>query len=391
MATSTHLSISVSSLLFFLLCGFETFLPLHPLQSLTAILEQYMASLVPLFNRSSLATSHLHADSTGQYILCFGCIIIGLGCGLIYHWRRRAMTNCDGEVQYLSFVLVKYALSAFLGIYGINKILLWQFPRPEPNLLYMPTGLHSKEMLFWISMGSSQLYNHITGSVEFLACILLLFRRTFGWGAGLCVLIMSHVFILNISFDISVKLLSGWLLVLAIYLYWNYRKNPNLLQQTTCMDGRIHMIMKSVVCFFLCGLIFWPMFQNLLQGQAVTGPNSMKPPLYGAYQLQVAKESYLAASIPLSQFTRVYVHKDHYILLQTLEGETNYYPIYIDTQGTLVIRGGDAFEDQIWKYTRQGDTVELSCTDGTHMLWQAMDWESMPLLYDSIHLFMDSD
>jgi hypothetical protein len=318
-------------------------------------------------------------------------MIMGLGCGLIYHSLRIVTAQFDGEIKYLSIVWVRYALSTFLGIYGLNKLLLWQFPRPEPNLLYMPTGLHSKELLFWISMGSSQLYNHITGSVELLAAIMLLFRRTFGLGCVLSVLIMSHVFMLNIAFDISVKLLSSWLLVLALYLYWNHRKNPDLLQQTTRIDARIHMILKSVVCLFLCGLIFWPMIQNLRKGQAIMGSNSIEPPLYGAYQLHVDEALFLADSIPLSSFVRVFVHKDHYLILQTLEGETIHYPIYIDAHGTLVIRGGDSFKDQVWKYSCEGSTVRLYRADGAQMQWQAIDWKSMPLLSDSFHLFMDSD
>src|ERR1700734_3246110 len=84
--------------------------------------------------------------------------------------------------------------------------------------LIVPYAQHSPMGLLWTFMGTSRAYNVFAGSAEMLAGILLLVPRFTTLGALLCAAVMSNVFMLNMSYDVPVKLFSFHLLVAALIL-----------------------------------------------------------------------------------------------------------------------------------------------------------------------------
>ncbi len=126
-----------------------------------------------------------------------------------------------GSYLYGSLVLV---LSLFLLFYGMDKLLLLQFPRPGNNLLFTRTGDLSREVLYWTSMGAAPRYQVFSGIIELIPALLLLFRQT--RFAGLCVafMVLMNVFFINIGFGVSVRMLSIYLVLLCLVLLWPYRQ-----------------------------------------------------------------------------------------------------------------------------------------------------------------------
>ncbi|MFT4522763.1 MAG: hypothetical protein ACI8ZN_001713 [Bacteroidia bacterium] len=121
-----------------------------------------------------------------------------------------------------------YYLAYHLLGYGFNKLFKWQFPMPEPNLVYTELGQLSPDVLFWSAIGSSYGYTVVAGCFEIIAGTLLLFRKTRWIGALLAVAIMSSIVLINVGFGISVKVFSMFLLlcacfVLLPYAIWMYR------------------------------------------------------------------------------------------------------------------------------------------------------------------------
>lgn len=112
-------------------------------------------------------------------------------------------------VIYISVILIKY---------GIDKILKAQFPEPEPNILFTRFGNLDKDILFWSTIGTSKIYNIITGSIELFSGALLLFKRTRFLGLLLAIISFTQILIINISFDISVKFFSLILLLMSLFL-----------------------------------------------------------------------------------------------------------------------------------------------------------------------------
>jgi uncharacterized membrane protein YphA (DoxX/SURF4 family) len=115
-------------------------------------------------------------------------------------------------------LFVRLALAASMFEYGMTKIIPIQFPRPPLNALVTPVGNLSLSNLLWTSIGASPAYEIFTGCAEMLGGILLLVPRTTMLGAMVCLAAMTHVFVLNMTYDIGLKQISFHLVLLAAFL-----------------------------------------------------------------------------------------------------------------------------------------------------------------------------
>jgi hypothetical protein len=91
---------------------------------------------------------------------------------------------------------------------------------PFPNLsqLATPLGDFLPMRLSWMFIGYSTPYQMFSGVMEVAVGLLLLNRRTVTLGAFMGVGVFANVFVLNLSYDIPVKLYSMQLLIMCIYL-----------------------------------------------------------------------------------------------------------------------------------------------------------------------------
>ena len=85
--------------------------------------------------------------------------------------------------------------------YGVVKIIA-AVPQPELDRLIQPFGDASPMGLLWTFMGASESYNLFTGTGEVLGGLLLTTRRTTLLGGLVCFGVMSHVAMLNFSYDL---------------------------------------------------------------------------------------------------------------------------------------------------------------------------------------------
>ncbi len=72
--------------------------------------------------------------------------------------------------------------------------------------------------MLWLQVGSSHPYEIMLGAAEVLGGLLLFLPRTATLGALVSLLCMAQVFILNMSFDVPVKILSFHLLLMSLVL-----------------------------------------------------------------------------------------------------------------------------------------------------------------------------
>ena len=113
------------------------------------------------------------------------------------------------------YILARYYLAMTLLSYGLVKIFPLQFPQPSLILLTQEYGDSSPMGLAWTFLGFSTGYQMFAGFSEALAAMLLFFRRTTLLGALVAVGVMTNVFMINMFFDVPVKLLSAHLLLIA--------------------------------------------------------------------------------------------------------------------------------------------------------------------------------
>jgi hypothetical protein len=72
--------------------------------------------------------------------------------------------------------------------------------------------------LLWTFMGASTAYQVFSGLMELVSGLLLLFRRTATLGALAAMAVLTNVVMLNLCYDVPVKLLSIHLLLMALFL-----------------------------------------------------------------------------------------------------------------------------------------------------------------------------
>ena len=118
------------------------------------------------------------------------------------------------------FMLVRYFLIYQMIIYGLSKVFYLQFMYPNDMLLERTLGDMSPMGLMWTFMGSSMGYTMFVGWLEFLSGIFLIFRRTTILGAMMTFGVMLNVFMLNMCYDVPVKLLSFHMVLMSLYLLY---------------------------------------------------------------------------------------------------------------------------------------------------------------------------
>ena len=137
--------------------------------------------------------------------------------------RRKPDWHPDRRLHGLVRVLVRFFLCEMLLGYGFAKVFPLQFAQPSSFRLAQQLGDMSPMGLLWTFMGYSPSYQMFTGAVEVLAGLLLTTRRTTLLGALVALAAMTHVFALNMCFDVPVKLYSFNYLMMAIF--WSLRNS----------------------------------------------------------------------------------------------------------------------------------------------------------------------
>ena len=115
-------------------------------------------------------------------------------------------------------IYVRYLLMFPLFVYAAVKIVKIQFPDPEPDALLQLYGDSQPGKLLWMFMGHSYAYSAFIGIAELSAGLFLFFRRTTTLGAVIASATLFNVLLLNICFNVGVKLWSFNLLVMALFL-----------------------------------------------------------------------------------------------------------------------------------------------------------------------------
>ncbi|MCU1640080.1 MAG: DoxX family protein [Nocardia sp.] len=116
--------------------------------------------------------------------------------------------------------------------YGFAKAIPLQMPVPGLATLIQPYGDFGHMAVLWNQVGASPVYESLLGMAEITGGVLLLLPRTQLAGALLSLVSMAQVWVLNMTFDVPVKLLSFHLLLLSMVLL-----APDARRLTTALLG----------------------------------------------------------------------------------------------------------------------------------------------------------
>lgn len=130
--------------------------------------------------------------------------------------RKRQAYN---TAFYWFLVVLRFFLIASMLLYGFVKVFPIQFQQPSFIGLLQPLGEFSPMGLAWNYMGYSKGFGMFAGLMEITGGLLLIYRRTSTLGAFIIIGVMTQVTMMNMMFDIPVKLFSIHLVLMSSVIF----------------------------------------------------------------------------------------------------------------------------------------------------------------------------
>ncbi|NSL87122.1 hypothetical protein ECE50_009790 [Chitinophaga sp. Mgbs1] len=158
-----------------------------------------------------------YGDTPYNYLLVFCLLVIAFTATLIWQIADRRRKN-DDRPAFLFMELLRYGLASCMFTYGIIKVMGTQFGATSFSGLDQRFGEKSPMEVLWTFMGYSYAYTAFTGILEILSGALLLFRRTKIAGALLSIGLTANIAMMNLSYDIPVKILSIHLFLISWFI-----------------------------------------------------------------------------------------------------------------------------------------------------------------------------
>ncbi|KGO80488.1 hypothetical protein Q763_10760 [Flavobacterium beibuense F44-8] len=191
---------------------------------------------------------------------------------------------------------IRYYLGAFMLVYGFSKVIKTQFGYPSLSALLSPLGNKSPMGLAWTFMGYSDTYTIFSGLCEVAGGLLLMYRKTRTLGAVVCFGVMLNVFLMNMSYDIPVKLFSFELLLLSAFLIGlDYKRLVNVFILNKPVSAQLNrnpfkpkwanlttQILKGIAIIAAVSLMIY----RGVESQVQYGDIAPKPPMYGIYEVE---------------------------------------------------------------------------------------------------------
>lgn len=156
-------------------------------------------------------------DTTYSYLLLFLFFCLAIIGSAIWSFMDQKR-NSYNQLQYGFLVGLRCVIILFMVTYGIIKIFHLQMPELSNADLIKTLGEKSPMGLAWTFMGFSKTYSIFAGLSEVIAGVLLISRRTQTYGAMATIAVMVNVFMMNLCFDIPVKIFSFHLMLMGVLL-----------------------------------------------------------------------------------------------------------------------------------------------------------------------------
>ena len=191
---------------------------------------------------------------------------------------------------------VRLALGTTMLSYGLSKAIPLQMGYgPSLSRLVEPYGNFSPMGVLWSSLAASPAYQSFTGCTEIIGGVLLLLPQTALLGALISFGVALQIFVLNMTYDVPVKLLSFHLVLLALFLVWPHRKQLRyffllnrpvspLVPALVRSRRKTRVLLTAQVCFAI--YVTASMAYGAGQGWTRFGGGAPKSPLYGIWQVE---------------------------------------------------------------------------------------------------------
>jgi len=233
-------------------------------------------------------------DKPFDWTLVFCLLLIAAAIVLVWSIVDRKRTSYRTLHEWFRLFL-RFALGSTLVGYGMAKVIPLQMPFPGLTRLLEPYGHFSLMGVLWAQVGASPPYEVVTGSVETVAGVLLFLPGLTLLGALTAFVAITTVFVLNMTYDVPVKLFSFQLVVMSVVLIApDFRRLMNVivLNRTADPSNRVPLFRglraRRVAVAVQCAFAAWLIYSNVtdsLQSRATYG-SAPKPSLYGIWEVE---------------------------------------------------------------------------------------------------------
>ncbi len=234
-------------------------------------------------------------DRTFDWVANFCIVALAILAAAVWSIVDRKRENYSAMYKWFR-LFMRFALAGQMFGYGFAKIFPLQMPFPRLEKLLEPYGNFSPMGVLWSSIGASQAYEIFAGSAETLGGLFLIFPRTAMLGALISLADMTQVFLLNMTYDVPVKLLSFNLILFSLFvLAGDADRLANLffLNRTAAPErarplfrrawaNRTAVAVQIVFGFVLIGMTVYGSVQEVSQ----YGWKAPKPELYGIWNVE---------------------------------------------------------------------------------------------------------
>ena len=342
-------------------------------------------------------------DKAFDWVLALCMVVISATATGIWSILDRKRANYVTLYKWL-LLFIRIALAGQMLCYGMSKAIPTQMPFPHLTTLLMPFGNLSLQGVLWTSIGASPAYEVFAGCAELLAGILLLFPRTAMLGALICLADMIQVFMLNMTYDVPVKLLSFHLILLSLFLLVpefqrladfflrNRTVGPSSQPQlfSAPRASRIAFAVQIFICIWLLGMNAWSVWA---EWNTYSGGRT-KSPLYGIWNVEEFSSDGQLRSPLLTdreRWRRAVFDSPEFLTIQRMDGSFGGYGASIDVNGNTVAltKGGD----KNWKanFIFQRVAQDQLILDGNldshkvHMRLRLLDRNMFPIVSRRFH------
>jgi uncharacterized membrane protein YphA (DoxX/SURF4 family) len=257
-------------------------------------------------------------------------------------------------------LFMRFVMASELLVYGFAKVIPLQMPFPPLGKLVEPFGDFSPMGVLWWSIGSSRAYEIFAGSAETLAGILLIVPRAATFGALVALADMFQVFMLNMTYDVPVKLFSFHLILFSLFLlapelpriisfFFSNRptgpsSQPALFRSLRA--NRIALILQLAFGAYLVGMNIY----GGVQAWHTYGAARPKPSLYGIWnveQMSIDGQERSALLNDYDRWRRVIFDYPTFFQFQRIDNTAGGYGLNVSEQTkTLTLSKGT---DKNWK------------------------------------------
>ena len=286
-------------------------------------------------------------DTTYAYLLLFFFLCLSILGSIIWSFidKKRASYN---QIHYGFLVFIRFIVIFFMFQYGIIKMFHLQMSPISNSDLIQTFGTKSPMGLAWKFMGFSMTYSFFAGLSELIAGFLLISRKTQTYGAIATVAVMLNVFMMNLCFDIPVKIFSFHLMLMGVLLLMSDFKrvfgvlimNKNIgnyiiYPQLKKGDRQIIIIVKWALLFLVSSLFIFTSYSRYKKRYL-----KPKTALFGIWEVtkfEKGKDKEISEKNWKKRWKYIAIDEPKFAVIKTLGDKRLIYRFKVDTINKTIL------------------------------------------------------